>query len=274
MILVDSSVVIPPRPRPHSPAVPVPPPLPSNPPSSCHSVTTTFPSFPAIEVAVPDPSPRSRTPRRDTDPLFSELIPVRHTPWVQQAGVTPVGAQGTTPLCPPAPGTAIDPATDPFLSMDIRDFNPPNLDIAKGKGKGKGKPLDKGRGKGKKGQGKGRGKPKGKEERAHPSTCRFCPTSQRERQEITSPHTLPSPIARSMARLVIVAGPALLASPHFFLYSTPPFSTSPHPWPGLPLWQVPPSNLILIPIHPSSPSLRPGLTDLRGDDGGTAPVCP
>ena len=168
----------PPPPRPHSPAVPAPPPHPSNPPTS-HSVTTTFPSFPGIEVAVPDPSPRSRTPRRDTDPLFSELIPERHPPWVQQAGVTPVGAPGTTPLRPPAPGTAPDPATDPFLSMDIRDYNPPDPDIAKGKGKGKGKPLDKGKGKGKKGQGKGRGKPKGKEERAStPPPAVFAPPAK------------------------------------------------------------------------------------------------
>ena len=48
----------PPPLRPHSPAVPVPPPHPSNPPTS-HSVTTTFPSFPGIEVAVPDPSSQS-----------------------------------------------------------------------------------------------------------------------------------------------------------------------------------------------------------------------
>ena len=65
-----------------------------------HIVTTTFPSFPHIEVLVPDPTPRSRTPRRDTDPLFPELIPDSHPPWVQP-GVTPVGAPGTTPLRPP-----------------------------------------------------------------------------------------------------------------------------------------------------------------------------
>ena len=64
----------PPPPLPHSPAIPFPPPHPSNPPTS-HSVTTTFPSFPDIEVVVPDPSPRSRTPRPDTDPLFTALIP-------------------------------------------------------------------------------------------------------------------------------------------------------------------------------------------------------
>ena len=77
----------------------------------------------------------------------------------------------------------------------------------------------------------------------------LCPTSQRERQEITPPHTPPSPIACSLARLVIVAGPALLASPHFFLSIIPPFSISSHTWPGLSLWQVPPSNL-LPPPHP------------------------
>ena len=69
----------PPPPLPHSPGVPVPPPHPSNAPTS-HSVTTTFPSFPDIEVMVPDPSPRSRTPRRDTDPLFTALIPEGHPP--------------------------------------------------------------------------------------------------------------------------------------------------------------------------------------------------
>ena len=149
----------PPPPLPHSPGVPVPPPDPSTAPTS-HSVTTTFPSFPHIEVLVPDPSPRSRTPRRDTDPLFPTLIPESHPPLVQQAGVTPVGAPGTTPLRPP--GIAVDPTSDPFLSTDIRDFNPIDPDIAKGKGKGKGKPADKGKGKGKKGQGKGQGKGKGK----------------------------------------------------------------------------------------------------------------
>ena len=107
----------PPRPRPFSPAVPVPPPLPSNSPTS-HSITATIPSVPDI----PDPSPRSRTPRRGTDPLFAELIPVRNAPWVPQTGVEPVGAPGTTPLRPPAPGTATDPATDPFLSREIKGF--------------------------------------------------------------------------------------------------------------------------------------------------------
>ena len=122
-------------------------------PPTFHSVTTTFPSFPHIEVPVPDPTPRSRTPRRDTDPLFPTLIPESHPPWVQQAGVTPVGAPGTTPLRPP--GIAVDPTSDPFLSMDhrdIRDFNPIDPDIAKGKGKGKGKPADRGKGKGEKGR--------------------------------------------------------------------------------------------------------------------------
>ena len=114
----------PPPPLPHSPGVPVPPPDTSSAPIF-HSVTTTFPSFPHIEVPVPDPTPRSRTPRRDTDPLFSTLIPDSHPPWVPQAGVTPVGAPGTTPLRPP--GIAVDPTSDPSLSMDhmdIRDYNP------------------------------------------------------------------------------------------------------------------------------------------------------
>ena len=147
----------PPPPLPHSPSVPVPPPDTSSTPIS-HSVTTTFPSFPHIEVPVPDPTPRSRTPRRDTDPLFPTLIPDGHPPWVQQPGVTPVGAPGTTPLRPPGI------AADPNEHRDIRDYNPPDPDIAKGKSKGKGK------GKGKKGQGqgpgKGKGKPKGKEDRS------------------------------------------------------------------------------------------------------------
>ena len=90
----------PPPPLPHSPSVPVPPPDTSSTPIS-HIVTTTFPSFPHIEVLVPDPTPRSRTPRRDTDPLFPELIPDSHPPWEQRPGVTPVGAPGTTPLRPP-----------------------------------------------------------------------------------------------------------------------------------------------------------------------------
>ena len=154
----------PPPPLPHSPSVPVPPPDTSSTPIF-HSVTTTFPSFPHIEVPVPDPTPRSRTPRLDTDPLFPTLIPDGHPPWVQQPGVTPVGAPGTTPLR--APGIAADPTSAPSLSMDhrdIRDYNPPDPDIAKGKSKGKGK------GKGRKGQGqgpgKGKGKPKGKEDRS------------------------------------------------------------------------------------------------------------
>ena len=147
----------PPPPLPHSPSVPVPPPDTSSTPIS-HSVTTTFPSFPHIEVPVPDPTPRSRTPRRDTDPPFPTLIPDGHPAWVQQPGVTPVGAPGTTPLRPPGI------AADPNEHRDIRDYNPPDPDIAKGKSKGKGK------GKGKKGQGqgpgKGKGKPKGKEDRS------------------------------------------------------------------------------------------------------------
>ena len=70
----------PPPPLPHSPSVAVPPPDTSSAPIF-HSVTTTFPSFPHIEVPVPDPTRRSRTPRRDTDPLFPTLIPEGHPPW-------------------------------------------------------------------------------------------------------------------------------------------------------------------------------------------------
>ena len=61
--------------------------------------------------------------------------------------------------------------------------------------------------------------------------------------------------ASKKARLVIVAGPASLASSHFFLSITPPFSIS--TWPGLSLSQVSPSNLLpppsssyLLPHHP------------------------
>ena len=160
----------PPPPLPHSPSVPVPPPDTSSTPIS-HIVTTTFPSFPHIEVLVPDPTPRSRTPRRDTDPPFPELIPDSHPPWEQRPGVTPVGAPGTTPLRPPW-----IPA-DPNEHRDIRDYNPPDTDIAKGKSKGKGK------GKGKKGQGqgsgKGKGKPKGKEDRSStPPPAIFAPAAK------------------------------------------------------------------------------------------------
>ena len=160
----------PPPPLPHSPSVPVPPPDTSSTPIS-HIVTTTFPSFPHVEVLVPDPTPRSRTPRRDTDPLFPELIPDSHPPWEQRPGVTPVGAPGTTPLRPPG-----IPA-DPNEHRDIRDYNPPDTDIAKGKSKGKGK------GKGKQGQGqgsgKGKGKPKGKEDRSStPPPAIFAPAAK------------------------------------------------------------------------------------------------
>ena len=64
-----------------------PPPFPSTTPTS-HTIIATIPSSPDI----PGPSPRSRAPRRDTDPLFAELIPVRNAPWAPQAGVEPVGA--------------------------------------------------------------------------------------------------------------------------------------------------------------------------------------
>ena len=103
----------------------------------------------------------SRTPRRDTDPLFSTLIPESH-PLGYNKLVFTCRCPGTTPLRPP--GIAADPTSALSLSMDhrdIRDYNPPDPDIAKGKGKDKGKPADKGKGKGKKGQGKGPGKGKG-----------------------------------------------------------------------------------------------------------------
>ena len=164
----------PPPPLPHSPSIPVPPPDPSTAPTS-HPVITPFPSFPHIAVPVPDPTPRSRTPRRDTDPLFPELIPGSHPPWEQRPGVTPVGAPGTTPLRPPLRPPGIP--ADPNEHRDIRDYNPPDPDIAKGKGKGKGK------GKSKKGQGqgsgKGKGKPKGKEDRSStPPPAIFAPAAK------------------------------------------------------------------------------------------------
>ena len=89
----------------------------------------------------------------------------------QRPGVTPVGAPGTTPLRPPW-----IPA-DPNEHRDIRDYNPPDTDIAKGKSKGKGK------GKSKKGQGqgsgKGKGKPKGKEDRSStPLPAIFAPAAK------------------------------------------------------------------------------------------------
>ena len=162
----------PPPPLPHSPSIPVPPPDPSTAPTS-HPVTTPFPSFPHIAVPVPDPTPRSRTPRRDTDPLFPELIPGSHPPWEQRPGVTPVGAPGTTPLRPPLRPPGI-PAY-PNEHRDIRDYNPPDPDIAKGKGKGKGK-SKKGQGQG---SGKGKGKPKGKEDRSStPPPAIFAPAAK------------------------------------------------------------------------------------------------
>ena len=162
----------PPPPLPHSPSIPVPPPDPSTAPTS-HPVTTPLPSFPHIAVPVPDPTPRSRAPRRDTDPLFPELIPGSHPPWEQRPGVTPVGAPGTTPLRPPLRPPGIP--ADPNEHRDIRDYNPPDPDIAKGKGKGKGK-SKKGQGQG---SGKGKGKPKGKEDRSStPPPAIFAPAAK------------------------------------------------------------------------------------------------
>ena len=108
----------PPPPLPHSPSTPVPPPDPFTAPTF-HPVTTPFPSFPHIAVPVPDPTPRSRTPRRDTNPLFPELIQGSHPPWEQQPGVTPVGAPGTTPLRPPSrpPGIPADPNTQGYSRL-------------------------------------------------------------------------------------------------------------------------------------------------------------
>ena len=272
----------PPPPLPHSPGVPVPPPDSSNAPTF-HSVTTTFPSFPHIEVPVPDPTPRSRTPRRDTDPPFPTLIPESHPAWVQQAGVTPVGAPGTTPLRPP--GIAVDPTSDPSLSMDhrdIRDYNPIDPDIAKGKGKGKGKPADKGKGRAKKDKVKDQAKekanlkakktvppplllpympqqPKGKARNNSttypPSHYLFSgPACHCGRSRLTALPSSPLHLLTHMARLVIVAGPAFRpTSPiHFHPIFIPNHQSFPHSRPGLSLWQVPPHP---YPPTSSSPSL-------------------
>ena len=126
----------PPPPLPHSPTVPVPPLHPSNPPSS-YSVTTTFPSFPGIEVAVPDPSHVAGLP------FFSELIPERHLPWVLPALLPYVlllqGPHLTQPLT--------------HSSRWISETSIlPTQTLPKAKVKA-GKPFDKGKGKSKKGQG-------------------------------------------------------------------------------------------------------------------------
>ena len=227
----------PPPPLPHSPSVPVPPPDTSSAPIF-HSVTTTFPSFPHIEVPVPDPTPRSRTPRRDTDPLFPTLIPDSHPPWVQQPGVTPVGAPGTTPLRPP--GIAADPTSAPSLSMDhmdIRDYPPPDPDIAKGKVKAKVNLLTKVKARAKKDKVKDWAKEKANlkaKKNAPPPLLPLYMPQQPKGKVRNNPTTQP---------------PLLL-----------PFQR-----PGLSLWQVPPHFLSIISppsAHPHGPACHCGRSRL------------
>ena len=216
----------PPPPLPHSPSIPVPPPDPFTAPTF-HPVTTPFPSFPHIAVPVPDPTPRSRTPRRDTNPLFPELIPGSHPPWEQQPGVTPVGAPGTTPLRPPSRPPGIP--ADPNEHRDIRDYNPVDPDIAKGKGKVKAKVKAKAR--------KGRVKDQAKE-KANLKVKKIVPLPlpplflpQQQKEKARNNHTTHPP-------------------PLF------PFN-----WLGLSLWQVPPPVLSVISTpsaHPTGPACHCG----------------
>ena len=76
---------------PISPATPVPPPFPSG------SVTTHI-----IPDITPDPTPRSRTPRRESDSFLPTLDATdRPPPWNPSPGVEPVGAP--VPLHSPGP---------------------------------------------------------------------------------------------------------------------------------------------------------------------------
>ena len=155
----------PPPPLPFSPSSPVPPPFPTG-----SAPTYVVPDFPGT---TPDPTPRSRTPRREFDSLLPTLDALdRPPPWNPSPGVEPVGAPGTTPLRPPIRGHS----TGIFSSQHIRDFNPPDSD--QGNGKGKGKAFDKGKGKGKKGHGKGKGKDKGKEGKNVPPPAVFAPPAR------------------------------------------------------------------------------------------------
>ena len=139
----------PPPPTPLSPAAPVPPPFPV-------SSASTYVS-PDVPSTTSDPTPRSRTPRREPDSVLPTLEPGdRPPPWNPAPGIEPVGAPGTTPLRPPAPGLS----SSAHSPRDIRDFNPPDPDLQKGKGKGKA--PDRGRGRGNQGHSRGPGNGKGK----------------------------------------------------------------------------------------------------------------
>ena len=75
----------PPPPRPLSPAAPVPPPFPVR--SASTYVSPDVPSTTA------DPTPRGRTPRRETDSVLPTLEPGdRPPPWNPAPGIEPVGA--------------------------------------------------------------------------------------------------------------------------------------------------------------------------------------
>ena len=86
----------PPPSTPLSPAAPVPPPFPV---SSASTYVT-----PDVPSTTSDPTPRSRTPRREPDSVLPTLeTGDRPPPWNPAPGIEPVGAPGTTPLRPPAP---------------------------------------------------------------------------------------------------------------------------------------------------------------------------
>ena len=216
----------PPPPTPLSPAAPVPPPFPV---SSASTYVT-----PDVPSTTSDPTPRSRTPRREPDSVLPTLEPGdRPPPWNPAPGIEPVGAPGTTPLRPPAPGLS----SSAHSPRDIRDFNPPDPDLQKGKGKGKA--PERGRGRGNQGHsrgpGNGKGKHKGKiigkdqDKGASPAASRsstsspshICQASPRQRSQITPlwvSHFLSSYIT---ARLAIVVGPAISSFLHFHYFLTP-----------------------------------------------------
>ena len=78
----------PPPPTPLSPAVPVPPPFPV---SSASTYVT-----PDVPSTTSDPTPRSRTPRREPDSVLPTLeTGDRPPPWNPTPGIEPVGAPGT-----------------------------------------------------------------------------------------------------------------------------------------------------------------------------------
>ena len=208
----------PPPPLPHSPSIPVPPPDPSTAPTS-HPVTTPFPSFPHIAVPVPDPTPRSRTPRRDTNPLFPELIPGSHPPWEQRPGVTPVGAPGTTPLRPPLLGSRLTQMNTGIFETTILL----TLTLPKAKAKAKARVR------------RGRVKDQAKE-KASLRVKKIVPLP-------LPPLSLPQQQKEKARNNHTTHPPPLL----------------PFKWPGLSLWQVPPCVLSVISppsAHPNGPACQ------------------